>query len=135
MKKWLYFCDLMGDADVELEDIKRELSDLQRESSCPKFKIPEIEITTLPPSQINFDVLFFDWGGMSIGNSLLDHFCEHFIDDAREHPSRIYIMTSYFTMRAMEDALRYLDREKSEIPKNIFLTIDDAMPYLKDYAG
>lgn len=123
LKNWLYFCDPMGDAKEELKNIVRELDELN-------IKHPKIKITEKAPWDIEFDVLLFDWGGMSLGNSMLEHFCEHFIDQAKEKPSKIFIMTSSFTKLAMEDALAFMDRE-NEKPWNIFLTIKDAAKYLQ----
>ena len=67
---------------------------------------------------------------MSIGNSMLEHFCDQIIKHAIEHPSRLYIMNSVFTAEAMQDALTYFPEVKSI--SNIFLNFNDALPYLKD---
>ena len=64
----------------------------------------------------------FDWGGMSIGNSMLEHFCQYILDEAREHPSRIYIMASAFTRDAMEDLQSMMRDEKFP---NIYLSIEN----------
>lgn len=87
----------------------------------------KIECTDTPPFKDIYDILFFDWGGMSIGNSLLEHFCKYIIDFAKDYPSRYYIMTSTFTEAAMKDAIDYLG-SNIKIP-NIFLTIDSFAEY------
>lgn len=82
----------------------------------------KIETTTIPPFEEKFDILFFDWGGMSLGNSMLNHFCRHIIKQAFDNPSRYYVMVSLFTKNAMEDAIS--EGLNKDIP-NVFLTIDD----------
>ena len=78
----------------------------------------------------NFDVLFFDWGGMSLGNSLMEHFCRYIYKHAEDNPNRFYVMVSAFTTEAMEDAIKELGDNK---PFNIFLCIDDFSLWLKKY--
>jgi hypothetical protein len=126
--KVIYFHDY-----VDPEEEERELNLIQN-TLKENGIILDIVATDLPPKEDEYyDIMFFDWGGMSLGNSMLDHFCEHWIEDARNKPDRIYIMTSFFTSAAMQDALDYATRETEEFPKNIFLTIDVAIPYLKEF--
>lgn len=124
--KIIYFADLMGDLEEEAKQIELQLI----KNGITNFK--KIEIREVPQFLENerFDVLFFDWGGMSIGNSLLEHFCDQIIKHAIEHPSRLYIMNSVFTAEAMQDTLTYFPEVKSI--SNIFLNFNDALPYLKD---
>lgn len=68
---------------------------------------------------------------MSFGNDMMGSFCRQFISEARENPSKLYIMVSSFTKEAMEDALSYLDNDHEERPANIFLEIEDAISVLK----
>lgn len=115
--KYLYFHDHTENLELEVECIKKRL---QEKTGLQ----PEIETTDIPPFDDKYyDVLFFDWGGMSIGNSMLEKFCEYIVNQAEEKPNRIYIMTSLFTRDAMKDVLsRY---EENSIPKNVFLEIND----------
>lgn len=78
-----------------------------------------------------FDILFFDWGGMSLGNSLIGHFCRYIIKHANDHSSRFYIMVSNFTKEAMKDALESFSKDK---PLNVFLTIKELKGYLDTYS-
>lgn len=110
--KALYLCDPMGDQEDEMKTIQKNLE----EDFGYSLEIAPVEFLK-DAFEINFDVLFFDWGGMSIGNSMLEHFAEYLIDDAKEHPMRDYVMTSSFTKVAMEDALEALKREHEESPK------------------
>jgi hypothetical protein len=121
--KAIYFCDPMGEPMEEALIIQHAL--LEHGINL------KIKVVTIPPFDTSFDICFFDWGGMSIGNSMLEHFCRYFIDHAKEHPSNIYIMNSMFTKDAMEDALSYFNREHDERPANIYLDIDSSIPYLK----
>ncbi len=77
-----------------------------------------------------FDVLFFDWGGMSLGNSCMEHFCRYIYKHAEEHSSRFYVMVSSFTAEAMKDAIKEFGKDK---PFNIFLNIEDFSIWLKKY--
>lgn len=66
------------------------------------------------------DYMFFDWGGASIGNSMMDCICRYIIQDAVNYPSRVYIVTSSFTEFAMKEALEEFG---TELP-NVFVSID-----------
>jgi len=122
--KAIYFADPFNDIEEEKITLQKKLKNAGLDL--------DIITTSNPPWDEQFDVLFFDWGGMSVGNSMLEHFCEHWIDDAREHPSRIYIMASMFTKNAMEDLRGYEEREIEEFPKNIFMSVEEAIPFLKE---
>ena len=99
--KIIYFADIAGDIDGEIILLKDEFESYSIHYSTFEFrKTPQFLY-----DEEYFDVLLFDWGGMSFGNSLLETFCADIIKHAREHPSRIYIMTSYFTEYAMEEML------------------------------
>lgn len=117
--KVIYFADAMGDTEEEGESIRHGLLSIGIETS--------VKVTDMPPFNEPFDVLFFDWGGMSLGNSLLDSFCRQIVEQASDYPSRIYVMASEFTKWAMED----IKGELSEIPHNIFLSFEDAEEQLK----
>jgi len=109
--KAIYFGDPGGDVEEEGLAIKKFLG---------KHNINfNIIFTDIPPWEENFDILFFDWGGISIGNSMLEHFCRWIIEHAENHPGNIYVMTSLFTERAMEDAIDRIP----EKPNNIYLNI------------
>jgi len=120
--KVVYFADLFGDLKEEANDIKRELSKIGVDvKSIKTYDTPDV-------FEAKFDVLFFDWGGMSIGNSLMQSFCRQILIHAEEHPSRLYIMNSQVTAEAMREVLQsYPEFLKL---KNIFLNIISAAPYL-----
>ena len=115
----IYFGDMFGEVDEERDAIQLELSENGITLS--------IEATDEPPWKEKYDILFFDWGGMSVGNSMLEHFCRFIIEDADKYPGRIFIMTSRFTEEAMEDALSHFYKG----PDNIYLSIEKALPILK----
>lgn len=110
-KKLIYFHDPLGDTKEEVEGIVLEL-----QSQGYDIESTDIIPTNTPPFDEKFDVLFFDWGGMSLGNSMIDHFCNHIIKLANDNPSRCFVMTSLQTMEAMTEAIR----EFGETPPNIF---------------
>ena len=122
--KVIYWCDLFGDSEIESEILQRQLKEYE-------IKWDLWETANFPSClEKKFDVLFFDWGGMSIGNSCMESFCREILNHATEHPSRIYIMTSDMTIRAMEDAkVEYGERIKDIT--NVFLSLKDAAPLLK----
>jgi len=124
--RYLYFADPM-------DDIKAEGRIISRRLHCILGKDIKLKTTDLLPfDRTDFDVLFFDWGGMSIGNSMSESFCREIIEHAREHPSKLYIMNSDFSRRAMVEVQSELKLEH-EIFNNIFNDIDDASELLKEW--
>ncbi len=111
----IYFCDADDDMQQECESIQRYLA------KVVGLDIP-VELWERPPWRERFDILFFDWGGMSLGNSLLEHFCDEIIKNAEDNPGRVYVMTSTFTEAAMREALQELKGK----PNNIYLSIEKA---------
>ena len=106
----------MGDLKVEGMAIERIL---RAHGIRVKVEIVEYLSQALDGS---FDVMFFDWGGMCIGNSILESSCEHILEDAHEHPSRDYVMTSDMTEFAMKDAIKMSEGNLLGKPTNLFLT-------------
>ncbi len=119
--KVIYFGDLMGDLEEEKRIIQRKLFN-------GGIEFTNFTTTDEPPFDQMYDILFFDWGGMSLGNSLLDTFCKEIIDIAEDNPSKYFVMTSTFTSEAMKDALNYL-QEDVKLP-NIYLSIE---LFINDY--
>lgn len=126
--KGIYWHDWVTSED-EKSDLKVQVLD-----PCDKAKISikKMKCAELPQClEENFDILFFDWGGMSLGNSLMEHFCRHIYKQAQDNPSRFYIMVSTFTKYAMKEAIEEFGEGK---PFNIFLSIDDFESWLdKNY--
>lgn len=123
--KYLYFADLMGDIEQE-----RKALELYLQSKVSnKIKVKSTDTPPFPgfDKERYFDVLLFDWGGMSIGNSMLEHFCNNIFEQARENESKLFIMTSTFTEEAMQDCILEMKKEGEPI-NNIFLNIDRALP-------
>lgn len=118
--KYLYVYDFMGDGIAEAFDISKIIL----KNTGLKIDIESSEDPNLIEDG-NYDVLFFDWGGASIGNSMLEHFCDRILDAARNMPTRLYVMTSTFTRQAMIELMAELKLETEEIPKNLFLSVED----------
>lgn len=78
----------------------------------------------------SYDYLFFDWGGASVGNSLLDSYCRFLIRDAENNPNRTIIIVSTMTREAMKDALAAMNGQKFH---NIFLSITDFADNFKKF--
>ena len=111
----IYFCDISGDMKQECASIQRFLKNVIG------LDIP-VELWERPPFEEKFDILFFDWGGMSLGNSMLEHFCGNIVEEAENNPGRVFVMTSSFTEYAMREALQDL----KDRPNNIYLTLEKA---------
>lgn len=111
--KAIYWGDPGGDIIEECNNITKIL----KKKNINMNVIP----TELPPWDEKFDILFFDWGGISIGNSMLEHFCDWIIKHAEDHPGNSYIMTSIMTSAAMNDAIK----ELPNIPNNIYLDLEN----------
>lgn len=102
--KVLYFHDCCDDEQLqsELTNIKIFLT----ENNIFDYELIEKD---LPHDMydLKFDILFFDWGGMSMGNSMLEHFCSDIYKMATENPSKYFIMASSFSEWAMKDVLSW----------------------------
>ena len=124
MAKLLYFYDDDGMGRDDHARLVERLAD---------YGIMEpVEATTAPPFYgATFDVLFFDWGGMSMGNSLLQDFCREIIKQAEDAPSKVFVMTSTFTGMAMRDATYELRNR----PANIYLSIDRGIEAIAAVCG
>ncbi len=125
-KKAVYF------ADPILNSFSESIQD-----ECDQFVIQplmnagicfeDIRCTDTPPfGKMSYDILFFDWGGMSVGNSLLEHFCRYIVKEADDYPSKCYVVVSMFSEYAMRDALDEFGEKE-----NIFLTMDDFIKHFK----
>lgn len=84
-------------------------------------------LTDMYPRGEKYDYLFFDYGGMSLGNSLMESFCREIVRDADRYPNRTYIVVSTFTSYAMKDAKEEFG---TDLP-NIFLSISDFVAFHK----
>lgn len=80
------------------------------------------------PHKESFDYMFFDWGGMSIGNSMMEDYCRLIATDAKEYPSRIWVVVSSFTSYAMEEAINEFGNDNH----NIFTSIDEFAEYFNN---
>lgn len=121
-KKVVYFADPMLTMrfDTQEEECK-EAIEFPLQTLGIRFH--KIECTTNPPfGKMNYDILFFDYGGMSIGNSSMRSFCRQILMEAKDYPSRYYVMVSSFTERAMKEVQE--DYGTQEEP-NIFLSLEE----------
>ena len=83
----------------------------------------KLKVTDNPNTifESKFDVMFFDWGGASMGNSLLENFCRYIIREAEDNPSKTFVMVSQFTEYAMRDAIN----EFGDKLNNVYFNIKD----------
>lgn len=110
--KCIYICDFMGEPERERHELEQKTGLQITWKEDPNFE------------RQYFDVLFFDWGGASLGNSLLESFCNRILSHAVEHPSKEYVITSKFTGFAMNDALLEFGEAK---PANLHLSVTTFM--------
>ena len=126
----LYFHDFMTTEEETAEEIRA----FQRKFYNNGIEILEIQEIDEPPFRYHrsYDILLFDWGGASLGNSCMRHYCEYILEEALEKPSRIYIMVSSFTREAMREASESFKQANGEVPANVFMTIEEACKLLKE---
>lgn len=128
--KVIYFADMMVSGKYETIEEEYE-GELKPKLKSEGIEFENVEFTESPPfGKSNFDIMFFDWGGMSLGNSCMDHYCRYIIKDAENNPSKLYCMVSRFTADAMSDAL---DTFKNVELHNVFLSVKDFCEYFKKY--
>ena len=133
-KKVLYFADPMFTMGVETIEQECEESVIE-ELYLHDLEFEKIECWEQPPfGQTNYDILFFDYGGMSMGNDMLGSLCRQILREAKDYPSRYYVMVSSFTMRAMKDEMKdYLGSSELRCLSNIYLSIKDFVEAFKKY--
>jgi hypothetical protein len=125
--KYLYFADDSGVVAKEARNIQDILQmELHKKIKMKWTVCPDFD------GDNTFDVLFFDWGGMSLGNSMLQHFSSRIINHAREHPDRLYVMTSKMTAYAMKEMQSEMALEHEEF-KNVFLSVESALPLICEW--
>ena len=95
--KTIVFCD-EGQEDWEQY--------FKREFDRAEIEFEDLQVFDSPDAfEQSYGILMFDWGGMSMGNSMLDHFTRRIYKLAEENPSKDFILLSRFTERAYEDML------------------------------
>ncbi len=118
-KKIVFVTDFGSDYKEDLKHLLLQLDGIGVELKPKQIKHKEVVWEAL---ESDFDILFFDWGGMSLGNDMLGSQCRALTSHAEEHPSKVYIMASLFTGYAMQDALdEFLGRKMG----NVIIDIQD----------
>jgi hypothetical protein len=81
-----------------------------------------------------YDILFFDWGGVLDSRfSTVCNFIECIIEEAKECPSRFYVVTSQFS-GLLYEFRQIVEKEfNGDKPFNVFLSLDDFIEYYKKY--
>ena len=119
-KKALYFHDYVDPDDLKL-DIKIQITKPCDENDIHIKKLLTSDIPDFRERD-DYEVLFFDWGGMSLGNSMMESFCFEILKLAEDRPNTFFVMVSRMTTEAMKEAQQDLGKDS---PFNVFLTIDD----------
>jgi len=107
----IYFGDAAGYINKERDGIIKELLEYG-------INIPIRAQNLRPRYDDVYNILFFDYGGMSGGNTMLEHFCQHWYKSAAMFPSRIYVMVSECTAAAMDDIIA-----RNCAPQNVFTSV------------
>ena len=128
----LYFHDFLTDEDETQEEIRMYLRKFHSNGIEFFYDVNETDVPPFDGAR-GYDILLFDWGGASFGNSMMRGFCIQILDEATECPNRIYIMVSSFTKEAMEEAQSDFVRVNGNVPVNVFLDIESACEYLNKY--
>lgn len=113
-----------GDHEEDIVKVKKVLSQNLEEYDFEAYDTPEY-------ADKFFDVLLFDWGGMSLGNEMLDWFSRNIIEYIREHPSKIVVIISEMTKWAFEDAMREFENEEIQV----FYGLEQYLKYLRELYG
>ena len=142
--KLLFYCDFWGLAGIGIDPNSTEKSEketfeeklgkaIDEYQSLDKvhFKpmLESIEILEKASEQ-DFDVLFFDWGGLEYKGcgGLINSWERFILEEAEEHPNRYYVAVSEFTQWAFKDASGVYANH----PANLFLKLEEAVPYLSE---
>ena len=124
----LYFHDFMSNEQESKEELDNIIAEFKENGI--EFESEVKDTDTPPMGNGGYDILFFDWGGASVGcQGLFDSFCRHILEEALECPSKVYVMCSAFTTRAMVEAKKEFERDNGEVPPNVFLTIKEAAEF------
>jgi len=127
MTKIAVFNDPFGCMGVSAEDEYAEY----KEQCEVIFKQPSVyHLESIVDFKPNTDVMLFDFGGMSLGNDLMDSNSREVIRMAEDNPSLLVLVTSSFTYRqAVEIELQNLELD---LP-NIWYCEDLCMLLTKDH--
>lgn len=128
-KKIIYFADpMLGAGSEKIEDEFKWIA-LALNNRDIEIETDKVKCTHIPPFEDQFDILFFDWGGMSFGNDMLGSFCRQILRQAEDRPNTLYVIVSRMSEHAMEDAKETLGKA----PENIFMNLDEFAEYLNKY--
>jgi hypothetical protein len=127
--KVIHFSDPMLSALVDTQEQEfKECVESPLEDKGILIDGLRLNLTDMYPRNEMYDYLFFDYGGISMGNSLMESFCREIIRDADRYPNRTYIVVSTFTSYAMKDA----KDEFGTNLQNVFLSINDFVSFHKE---
>lgn len=128
----LYFHDYMTDENETKQEVKALVDEFRSNGIEFEFGVSSTEVAPFQgeSSPRSYDILLFDWGGASMGNDMLGHYCKRILKEAIDNPNRVYVMASKFTLRAMKEAQESFNAANGGLPHNVFLTVSDACEYL-----
>jgi len=130
MKKRKYYkcvlwCDPAGENEHMRDNLESIINDeLKVNKIGYKIKI----LLTLEFPKESFDILFFDYGGLSVyNNTEFRDGCKNLLKHAEDHPSKFYVLWSSVTQWAIEDMLEWTGKDK---PANLLYELEELYPYL-----
>lgn len=131
-KRIVYFADpMLSIVSDTIEDEFESMVAMPLRTEGLSFKEGTVKYTDTPPFDDRWDIFFFDYGGMMLGNSLMEHFCRQIINQAPERSNTLYVMVSLFTKQAMNEA--FIAFGEDDKPFNILLSIKEFAEYYKKY--
>lgn len=118
-KKALYFHD-----PVSKKEEKEEVDNIKSLCEEKHVFLKKIDASDIPDfiERNDYEVLFFDWGGMSCGNSMMEHFCREILQLSADRPNTFFVMTSWMSREAMKDSISSFGKDR---PFNLFLSVED----------
>ncbi len=127
--KVLYWADYPALFDSVIDEYENSIRPEHEEEGL--FFKQKVKCMDIPPEDDEYyDLLLFDWGGMSLGNDMLGSFCREIIKWAEDNPNRSYIMVSSFTAEAMREAKDSFGEDKDvNAIFNIFLSFKDFIKF------
>lgn len=124
----VYWADQPADGSTVEDEYYKKIKVVHENAG---LRINNVECVILPPlvgskHERYYNLLLFDWGGMSLGNSCLQHFSRQIVKESEDYPNRCDVMVSAFTADAMKDVIAEIPNELH----NVFLTFESFVEYL-----
>jgi hypothetical protein len=121
--KAIYWCDSHPDLPETKEEINR-FSSLENHIDLENIEI----VCSFDTERRDFDVLLYDFGGLTMGASFLtEENGKDFINAAKETPSKWFCVVSAFTAQMVKEFARELDlyQDETSLLANLFYDVTE----------